>query len=84
MSIEVRSDCFFYDEKHLKETLPGIGVEREWTYRNCRILHRLYCAFEECTFYKTQKKLDDEKMQCQRRLKDIGRDKEMIEKYGGK
>jgi len=77
----VRDNCFAYDEKRLKEYFPGTMEEREWTYRNCMILKRLYCAFEECTFYKTQKFLDEENRLCQKRLKELGIDKKMREKY---
>lgn len=46
--IEVKKDCFAYEEKENKNT--NVGPERICI---CKALDDLYCAKEKCKFYKT-------------------------------
>lgn len=71
----VRTNCWAYTEIDRIEYIPGTLRQISTKYRECRILRRMYCAFEECTYYKTQKQLDEERWRCEQRLKRLEEEK---------
>lgn len=76
----IKEDCFAYSEDRRVEYLPSTGRKVYVKHHECRILRRIYCTFEDCTFYKTQRFLDEERRRCSLRLKRLREEG----KYGGK
>ncbi len=73
---ETKTNCFAYSEKMTTEWIPAINRSRKFLHLECSILRRMYCTFEECTFYKTQAFLDAERARCAKRWERIKKERE--------